>query len=172
VPLEGTVSWPSFLVPRVFASERGPLERQRLHLRDGTEVGVLICWENLFADDAREIVSGGARLLAQVTNDNWFGRTAQPRQHNLAGVLRAVENGTPLVVASNTGPSQIVDRQGRVLASVDALFTSGTATATVALGGGGTLYTRVGDLFVAAGGLGALLAAVWRRRSPARSDLL
>lgn len=146
LPLEGIVPWPSWLVPRVHAMTPGEVRRQFM-LPDGGRVGVLICWENLFADFVRPTVQDGAQLLVQLTNDAWFGRTGAPRQHNLASVLRAVENRTPVVIASNTGPSQIVDPYGRVMASVPTLFSEGAATATVPLGSGGTPYTRAGDLF-------------------------
>lgn len=146
LPLEGVVPWPSWLVPRVHAMTPGGVQRQFM-LPDGGRVGVLICWENLFADFVRPAVQGGAQLLVQLTNDAWFGRTGAPRQHNLASVLRAVENRTPIVIASNTGPSQIIDPYGRVVAGVPALFSEGVATAAVPLGAGGTPYTRAGDLF-------------------------
>jgi apolipoprotein N-acyltransferase len=146
-PSEEIVRWPEWLIPRVHAMTPGEVPQQ-FTLSDGTRVGVLICWENLFADFVRPTVRDGARLLVQLTNDAWFGRTGAPRQHNLASVLRAVENRTPVVIASNTGPSQIIDPHGRVIASVPTLFTDGIATAHLPLGTGGTPYTRTGDLFV------------------------
>jgi apolipoprotein N-acyltransferase len=146
LPLEGILPWPSWLVPQVHAMTPGEVRRQFM-LPDGGRVGVLICWENLFADLVRPAVRDGARVLVQLTNDVWFGRTGAPRQHNLASVLRAVENRTPIVIASNTGPSQIVDPYGRVIASVPTLFSEGVATAAIPLGAGGSPYTRAGDLF-------------------------
>lgn len=149
LPLGGVVPWPSWLVPRVHAMTPGEVRRQ-FTLHDGLQVGALICWENLFADFVRPAVRDGARVLVQLTNDVWFGRTGASRQHNLASVLRAVENRTPVVIASNTGPSQIIDPYGRVVASVPTLFGEGVASSTVSLGVGGTPYTRTGDLFALA----------------------
>jgi len=146
LPLEGVVPWPSWLVPRVNAMTPGEVRRQ-FALPDATHIGVLICWENLFADFVRPAVQDGAQLLVQLTNDAWFGRTGAPRQHNLASVLRAVENRTPVVIASNAGPSQIIDAYGRVAGSVSAIFGEGVTSAGVRLGEGGTFYTRFGDLF-------------------------
>jgi apolipoprotein N-acyltransferase len=147
LPLEGVVPWPSWLVPRVHAMTPGEV-RQQFALPQGDRVGVLICWENLFADFVRPTVRDGAQLLVQLTNDAWFGRTGAPRQHNLASVLRAVENRTPIVIASNTGPSQIIDPYGRVVASAPALFSEGVTTAAVPLGSAGTPYSKFGDVFV------------------------
>jgi len=162
LPLESTVSWPAWLVPRVFDSIPGEARRM-FHLRDGTPIGTLICWENLFAGFVRAWVRDGARLLVQLTNDNWFGPTAAPRQHNLASVLRAVENRVPVVIASNTGPSAIIDPYGRVRGAVPGLFVDGLAAAEVPLGSVGTLYTRAGDLFVLAALAGVALTFLYRR---------
>jgi apolipoprotein N-acyltransferase len=143
--LEQVVHWPAWLVPKVVRQLPG--ERRRLfELPNKTEVAVLICWENLFSDFVRGAVREGARLLVQLTNDNWFGRTAAPRQHNLASVLRAVENRVPVMIASNTGPSEIIDPFGRVVGGVPESFGEGLAVAEVSLGTGGTVYGRCGNL--------------------------
>jgi apolipoprotein N-acyltransferase len=111
-------------------------------------VGILICWENVFARLARESVKDGANVLVQLTNDAWFGHSAAPRQHNLMSVMRAVENHVPIVIASNTGPSQIIDRYGRVVASAPDIFTNDLASGSIHPSTGGTVYTAVGDVFV------------------------
>lgn len=169
LPLQSAVRWPAWLVPKVFNSVPGD-GQQLFALRDGTLVGTLICWENLFAGFVRAWVRDGAQLLVQLTNDNWFGPTAAPWQHNLASVLRAVENRVPVVIASNTGPSQIVDPHGRIRAAVPWLFVEGVAVADVPLGSGGTVYTRAGDLFVLALIIAVVLSIAsprWKRtRSP------
>jgi apolipoprotein N-acyltransferase len=123
-------------------------------------IGTLICWENLFAPLTRESVHNGAQMLVQLTNDVWFGHSAAPKQHNLMSVMRAVENRVPIVIASNTGPSQIIDGYGRVVAGVPGLFTDGFTKGTIHTGTGGTLYSAVGDVFVLAvlAWVGALFA--------------
>jgi apolipoprotein N-acyltransferase len=108
----------------------------------------LICWENVFAPLARESVGNGAHLLVQLTNDVWFGHSAAPWQHNLMSIMRAVENHVPIVIASNTGPSQIIDGYGRVVAGSTTIFTKGLATGSIHTSAGGTVYTAVGDVFV------------------------
>ncbi len=168
LPLQSAVRWPAWLVPKVFNSVPGD-GQQLFALPDGTLVGTLICWENLFAGFVRAWVRDGARLLVQLTNDNWFGLTAAPWQHNLASVLRAVENRVPVVIASNTGPSQIVDPHGRIRAAVPWLFVEGVAVADVPLSSGRTVYTRAGDLFVLALVTALALTIVYPRWKRARS---
>jgi apolipoprotein N-acyltransferase len=53
-----------------------------------------------------------------------------------------------IVIASNTGPSQIIDRYGRVVASAPDIFITGVASGSIYPSAGGTVYTAVGDVFV------------------------
>lgn len=147
VPLETIIGWPAWLAPPAFNTVvgNGP---KLFKLDDGTSFAPLICWENLFAPLARESVQMGARLLVVHTNDGWFGRSAAPRQHNLAAVLRAVENRVPIVISSNTGPSAIIDSYGQIVAMASGLFTETVVTGEVKLHSGARLYTRFGDVFV------------------------
>jgi apolipoprotein N-acyltransferase len=146
LPYEKTIPWPQWLAPKVSEMTRGE-NAHLFRLPNGVKVGALICWENLFAPLARDSVASGAQILVQLTNDVWFGRTAAPLQHNLASVLRAVENRVPVVIASNSGPSQVIDTHGRVVASVARLFSAEIVTAEVAAEPAAPVYTYLGDFF-------------------------
>jgi apolipoprotein N-acyltransferase len=114
---------------------------------DGTRFANIICWENLFAPFVRDLTLRGARLIVQLTNDNWFGLTSLPFHHTRASIFRAVENRIPVVVANNAGPSLIVDSQGRTVAGPTGLFKTGIIVQEVKIRNGQSFYTRVGDLF-------------------------
>ena len=116
-------------------------------LPDGTRFAIIICWENLFAPFVRDLTHKGARLIVQLTNDNWFGLTSLPFHHTRASIFRAVENRIPVVVANNAGPSLIVDSQGRTVAGPTGLFKTGIIVQEVKIRNGQSFYTRVGDLF-------------------------
>lgn len=132
LPYEKIIPWPEWLAPKV--SEMTPGETAQLfQMPNHTKIGALICWENLFAPLARDSVESGAQVLVQLTNDVWFGNTAAPYQHNLATVMRAVENRVPIVIASNSGPSQIIDAYGRVLGRTSRIFDSSVIETTVHL---------------------------------------
>lgn len=89
----------------------------------------------------------------------------------VASILRAVENRVPVVIASNTGPSAIIDPWGRVLAELPRLFVEGVAVADVPLGGRPTLYTRWGDSFAfAMAAVAALALAMGERRKEDRTE--
>jgi len=110
------------------------------------KIGVLVCFEGIFPELSRCYVREGAQLLVNITNDGWYGRSSAPYQHLSMAVLRAVENGVPLVRAANTGISAIIDRTGKITHTTP-LFKECFLAGEVLLGQGGTFYTRVGDVF-------------------------
>ena len=111
-----------------------------------TKIGVLICYEGIFPTLSREYVREGARLLVNISNDAWYKRSSAPYQHLSMTVFRAVENRVPLIRATNTGITAIIDSRGH-LHGMTPLFKEATLTGEVRPGSGDTFYDRVGDLF-------------------------
>jgi len=146
LPLSPPVSWPKWLVPAPIRGLAGKAYRA-FPLEDGLLVTPIICWENLFPDFVREAVKDRADMVVHLVNDNWFGPTAAPYQHNMASVLRAVENRLPIIVASNTGPSEIIGPDGRVLARAPGTFRPCVIAAEVPVPKTRTLFTRYGEIF-------------------------
>jgi apolipoprotein N-acyltransferase len=110
------------------------------------KVGVLVCFEGIFPELSRAYVRGGAQLLVNITNDGWYGRSSAPYQHLSMSVFRAIENDVPLVRAANTGISAIIDEKGHI-SQATPLFKEDYCAGEVILGTGGTIYTRIGDVF-------------------------
>jgi apolipoprotein N-acyltransferase len=73
----------------------------------------LICYEDLFPQTARKASGGDADFLINLTNDGWFGRSAEQWQHEVGATFRAVENGIPLVRSCNNGVTCWIDASGR-----------------------------------------------------------
>jgi apolipoprotein N-acyltransferase len=76
----------------------------------------LICYEALFPGFIRQgqALSGlRARWIVNVSDDAWFGRTSGPWQHLNLASYRAIEEGLPLVRATPTGVSAVIDAYGR-----------------------------------------------------------
>ena len=157
LPLQPLIHWPQWLVKEPLPLTAGkaaaffPLSSHLL-------ISPVICWENQFADLVRAMAHGGAAMLVQISNDNHFGRSAAAYQHNLASVMRAVENRSPVLISSNTGPSEIIDAHGRVAASTGEQFHPGFSVAEVVPRyHGQTFYTSHGDFFIWLCGLVVLL---------------
>jgi apolipoprotein N-acyltransferase len=115
--------------------------------------GLLICYEDVDPASARTTVREGATALLNLTNDAWYGDTAQPVQHQALALWRAVETRRDLVRATNTGLTSVIAASGRVLAELP-LFTAGTLSVEVRLLDRTTFYTAYGDVF----GWGVVLA--------------
>jgi apolipoprotein N-acyltransferase len=109
-------------------------------------IGVLVCFEGIFPELSRAYVRAGARLLVNISNDAWYKRSSAPYQHLSMTVFRAVENRVPLVRATNTGISAIIDSKGHIR-GMTPLFEEAVLTGDVRLGDGNTFYNRYGDLF-------------------------
>lgn len=86
---------------------------QTFNLGDKTTVDTQICFETCFPQRVK------GRFLALLTNDEWFSGTEAPHQHRAMGILRAVENGIPLVQSANGGYSFVVDPHGRLIMTTE-----------------------------------------------------
>ncbi|MFH1800975.1 MAG: apolipoprotein N-acyltransferase [Candidatus Omnitrophota bacterium] len=120
--------------------------------REDWPFGVLICFEDIFLDLARDLADRDAKFLVVITNDAWFGKTSAPFQHLQASIFRAIENGVSIVRAANTGVSAFVSHQGRVLATVknangEETFVMGQKTFDLPLVAERTLFRRGGHVF-------------------------
>lgn len=81
----------------------------------GQWVGVNICYEDAFGDEVRTLLPQ-ATLLANFTNDGWFGSSVEPEQHLQMAQARSLETGRPMLRVTNTGVSAIIGAHGEVLA--------------------------------------------------------
>jgi apolipoprotein N-acyltransferase len=124
------------------------------------KIGVLVCFEGIFPELSRAYVKAGSRILVNISNDAWYKRSSAPYQHLSMTVFRAVENRVPLVRATNTGISAIIDSRGHIRGTTP-LFKEAVLTGEVRLGAGGAFYTLYGDLFAwACLSAAALLAGI------------
>lgn len=79
----------------------------------GVRVGVVICFEVLFAEFLDEAVRGDARWIAHLTSDTWQAASFGVSQHLRIAQVRAAELGISVLRASRGGPSVTVDPHGR-----------------------------------------------------------
>ncbi len=121
----------------------------------GHALGVSICYEVTFGAELADALPA-AEILLNVSNDAWFGRSAAPWQHLQMARLRALETARPMLRATNTGVSALIDHKG-VLLSQTELFQQDVLNAEVTPRQGRTPYMRWRDWPVAGFCLSALL---------------
>ena len=139
----------------------GPAERLLAGRPLPWRAGVAICYEISQAHGLADATSAGAQLLLAVANLDPYPRLLHQQFLALAQ-QRAIENGRWMVVASNTGPTALINSQGQVTAQLDPLVVT-SAVWDVPLGTGLTLYSRSGDWPLM---ISALVLALNRRPMP------
>ena len=175
IPFYESIPWFTDLFPEASNINRGEEPASfPLELPGGARyrLGPLICYEDILPGFARRVAALHPNLLVNMTNDAWFGRTAEPYQHLALAVFRSVEHRLEMVRAVNTGVSAHIDAAGRVRAATTSVDPSAvpapqpmTLLADVAMLEGGGLYKSIGDLFGFLC-LAALVALAMRRPRP------
>ncbi len=75
----------------------------------GQHVAVNICYEDAFGEEMiRQLPR--ATMLANFTNDAWWGDSFASEQHLQISQMRAQETGRYMLRATNTGVTAIIDR--------------------------------------------------------------
>lgn len=114
----------------------------------GLKLGANICYEELYSGFMREMANQGAHVYVNLTKDSWFGETSEPLHHLQLSVWRSIENAVPLIRATNTGYTTVVDHLGRMGAKSE-LFREMVMSYTVRVPDPPirTVFQRFGDWF-------------------------
>ncbi len=83
----------------------------------GQRIAPNICYEDLFGEELAVSFANAATaptILANVSNIAWFGNTVAIDQHLAISRMRALEFERPLIRATNTGATVIIDHRGKV----------------------------------------------------------
>jgi apolipoprotein N-acyltransferase len=104
-------------------------------------------------------------MIVNVSNDAWYGVTSGPLQNLNLSSYRAIEEGLPMLRATPTGVSAVIDRFGRIrFGERLELGAGGVIDAALPTLGPPTTYSRLGDaplwLSLALSGLVAALGFV------------
>lgn len=130
-------------------------------------VGSVICFESAFGNTYRDTVEAGAEVVVVQTNNRSYRRSSNSEQHIALSQMRAVETGRPVLHASVSGATAVIDADGAVEATTPQFETtvlSGTATTMT----GETPYLRFGDWVILASlltVLGAIGYGLFARRT-------
>lgn len=131
----------------------------------GVKFGILICYEDLFASQARGTVQRGAEALINMTNVAWFRRGHVPALHDMMAHLRAIETRRDFARSVNTGVSSLTLATGETLKTTS-IFTRTGFVADMRKLSLPTLYVKLGDWLTPLCGV-LLIGLVLRKRKGA-----
>ena len=101
--------------PGNFKAGQGP----RIYSSDVADFTFLVCYEAIKSNYVRLGVQRGANLLVTVSGDARSGNHSEQSQHLMLAASQSALFGVPLVRATTTGISAIVDARGRITAQTD-----------------------------------------------------
>jgi apolipoprotein N-acyltransferase len=149
---------------------RGPLAAPSFAVR-GERIAPNICYEDLFGEELAARFRDEAAaptIFANISNIGWFGDTIAIDQHRNISRMRALEFQRPMLRATNTGATVIIDHRGAVTHALPP-FTVGVLEGTVQGRAGLTPFARwaswAGLWPYAALALAVLGAGLRRRRA-------
>ena len=141
----------------------------------------LICFEDVFPKTARAAAKDDPDFLVNLSNDGWFGDSAEQWQHLANAVFRAVENGLPLVRCSNNGVTGWIDTHGRIREILrdrsGSEYAAGALTVEIPLRAttekiAPTFYQQHGDWFAWSCVFITLVALALNRRKPRAEKII
>jgi len=95
---------------------RGPLGQPSFDWQ-GQRLAPNICYEDLFGEELAAVFTDAKTaptILVNVSNIAWFGNTVAIDQHLNISRMRALEFERPMIRATNTGATVIIDHTGKV----------------------------------------------------------
>jgi apolipoprotein N-acyltransferase len=109
-------------------------------------LGIPICFESIFPSIVRKMVQDGAKIIAVITNDGWFGYSSGPYQHFSVSALRAVETRRFVLRSANTGISGAFSPTGDLIFQTKLLEKTSFLVKVKPLDIK-TFYVKYGDVF-------------------------
>jgi apolipoprotein N-acyltransferase len=125
----------------------------------GHEIGSVICFESAFAPLVRDYVRDGAEAIVVSTSNRSYRRSGNAEQHLALSQMRAAETARPVLQASVSGVSGVIDADGSVH-DTTGLFEQAIVQGHITTMTGETPYVRFGDWIVLLSVLGVIGATV------------
>ncbi|MBC7415048.1 MAG: apolipoprotein N-acyltransferase [Herminiimonas sp.] len=124
-----------------------------------------ICYEDLFGEEIGAQIRERAlrkeptpTMMINISNIAWFGDSIALPQHRQISQMRTLETGRPMLRATNTGATAVIDPHGRVQAELPP-YSRGSLSASVQGYEGMTPFILFGNVSIVVLALLALLAA-------------
>ncbi len=101
---------------------RGSVRQEPMAI-ENQKIAFNICYEDVFGEEIIRALPS-ATILANVSNDAWYGRSIAAYQHLQFSQARAIETGRMVIRSTNTGATAIIDEHG-VVKEILPTFTEG-----------------------------------------------
>ena len=101
---------------------RGSIHQEPMAI-ENQKIAFNICYEDVFGEEIIRALPS-ATILANVSNDAWYGRSIAAYQHLQFSQARAIETGRMVIRSTNTGATAIIDEHG-VVKEILPTFTEG-----------------------------------------------
>lgn len=115
-----------------------------------------ICYEDLFGEEIANQLAAAIfndqpqpTILLNMSNIAWFGNTIALPQHLQISQMRALEMRRPMLRATNSGTTAVIDARGKVVQALEP-YTQGSLDAAVQGHSGWTPYILYGNTLVVA----------------------
>ena len=130
----------------------------------GQRLAMNVCYEDVFGEELIHSLPQ-ATIMANVSDDAWFGHSFAPWQHLQIAQMRALETGRWWLTDDNTAVTAVIDAKGGVVAELKP-FTVGILDGEVQGMAGATPYVRWGNYaFLALAAFSLLIGIRLRRRA-------
>lgn len=116
------------------------------------DFGIQICLENAYGEYCRRFVQLGAQFMVNISNEGWYGESAEFDQMLAMSLFRAVETRRTLFRSTNTGISCMISPLGgvpdddrKVVSNGRDRAVDGVLSCEVPVCTATTLFTLIGD---------------------------
>ena len=130
----------------------------------GFDFAPIICYEDILPRFVNKFSELEPHVFVNMTNDAWFGKTAEPKLHLAIAMMRTVEHRKWLIRSTNTGISAFVDPNGRLVKHTSIYDPEILLQSVAMMPKTRTVYSYIGDLLGYLAGAWILLLCVIARR--------
>jgi len=143
----------------------GPAIQAPFAVRD-QQVLPNICYENLFGEEIAEQLSAtSATVLLNVSELAWYGESIAIPQHLQISQMRSLETGRPMLSATNTGATVVIDPHGVVVQKLPYYQPGVLATSVQGMSGTTPYIATQNKLMLVLAALAVAGAWLWSRKA-------
>ncbi|MBF0385992.1 MAG: apolipoprotein N-acyltransferase [Candidatus Omnitrophica bacterium] len=110
--------------------------------------GVLICSEDAYPGLFKALAREGVNIVFVILNDNWSQSKEALYMHLENSILNAVSFGMTVIRSANSGISSYIDPSGKAIFDGKDINSKKVFFYKTALSENGTLYSRLGNIFI------------------------